>query len=204
MISNEDFISTHELAQFSYKHLVDDRQEYIIEVLNNIIASDKSSLENKILAFEKLGHLYWYYAGDLEKAQEYIDTAIHLSDTVNTSFPHVLRGDLWKTRLKLLSLLGRNDEIEWEIERIINKYINRGFESNSYLFNAYKYRADMEYTRLNNKAAFENLMEAQKYYPVKFYADKLFEIETFDYKKKYENLNYLLSRNVCPPADWIM
>lgn len=204
MISNEGFISTHELAQFSCKQLADDRQEYIIEILNNIIASDNSSLEDKIIAFEKLGDLYWYYAGDLDKALEYINSAIDLSGTVNTGFSHVLRGDLWETRLKLLSLLGRNDEIEGELERILNKYANTDFESNSYLFNAYKYRADLEYKRYNNKAALENLMEAQMYYPVRFYADRLFEIEASDYKKEYENLNYLLSRNVCHPNDWEM
>lgn len=202
MISKEGFLSTHELAQFSHKHLVDDRQDYIIEVLNNIIASDVSSLEDKVLAFEKLGDLYWNYTGDLDKALEYINSAIEFADTEDIGFRYLLRGCLLEKKLQLLSLLERNDEIEKELDRIINKYINKEFKSNSYLYNAYKYKAAMEYKECSFKAALEYLVDAQRYYPAKFYANRLHVIETSDYKNEYENLESLLSRYVYSPGDW--
>ncbi len=204
MINEEHIFTAYELAQFSYRNLMDDRQDYIIESLNNIISSDKTAIENKVLAFYSLGDIYWNYIVDLDKAIEYINMAIELASSTDIRFNYILRGSVWENRLQLLGLLEKTYELEEELEKVINKYGNEKFESNSYLHNAYKYKASIEYNRGSFKAALENLMNAQRYYPVKFYANKLHVIEISDYKNEFENLELLLSRNVCNVKDWQM
>lgn len=194
--------STQELAQFSVRNLMDDRQDFITETLNKVVCSTESSIEDKILALDKLGDIYQNYRGDWDKSLEYIDMANILVESIDISFSHILRGSIWLKRLQLLELLGRNDEIEAELEKIISKYKAEEFNSNSYLYNAYKYKAKLEYDRGMPKTALGYLIEAQKYYPVKFYAKKLHVIETTDYKNEFDNLELLLSRNVCGTKDW--
>jgi tetratricopeptide (TPR) repeat protein len=204
MINKEHIFTASELAQFSYRDLMDDRQDYIIETLNNIIHSNKASIEEKVLGFYSLGDIYRNYIVDLNKAIEYINTAIELASSTDISFNYILRGSLWENHLQLLELLGKTYELEEEIEKVINKYGNEEFKSNSYLHNAYKYKARIEYNRGSFKIALENLMDAQRYYPIKFYAKKLHVIEAADYKNEFENLELLLSRNVCNIKDWQM
>lgn len=204
MINNEDILNTIELAQLSNKYLMDDRQDDLIEALNKITASDESSLEDKVIAFEKLGNLYWNYTRDLDKALEYMNNALELADSADISLYNILRGDIWNSKLQLLSLLGRDSEIEMELQTVISKYSEKEFKSNSYLFNAYKFKAQAEYNAGSFEAALEHLMDAQRYYPVEFYANRLHVIEISDYQGQYENLESLLSRNVCKPDDWEM
>ncbi|MDF2673347.1 MAG: hypothetical protein K0R09_1612 [Clostridiales bacterium] len=194
--------STQELAQFSVRNLMDDRQDFIIEALNRVVCSAEASIEDKVLALDKLGDIYQNYTGDLDKSLEHINMAIELADSIDIRFSYVLRGSIWLKRLQLLELLGRNDEIESELQKITNKYETEEFNSNSYLFNAYKYKAKLEYDRGTPKAALGYLIDAQKYYPVKFYAKKLHVIEASDYKNEFDNLELLLSRNVFSTKDW--
>jgi tetratricopeptide (TPR) repeat protein len=128
--------------------------------------------------------------------------AIKLASSTDISFNYILRGSIWENRLQLLEILGKTYELEEELKKVINKYENEEFKSNSYLHSAYKYKANIEYNRGNFKAALDYLINAQKYYPVKFYANKLHEIEISDYKNEFENLELLLSRNVCNIKDW--
>lgn len=202
MVSKENLPSKHETAEFYSWQLVDDRQDYIIASLNNIINSKESSLEYKVFAFEKSGDIYWNYKGDLYKALQCFNNAIELADSLDTGFISLLGGSIWRKKLQLLSLLEKNDEIEGELEKVINKYINKEYKSNSYLFNAYKYKADVEYKKCNFKTALEHLQTAQLYYPIRFYGNMLHVIEISDYKDEYDNLECLLSRNVCCPNDW--
>jgi tetratricopeptide (TPR) repeat protein len=202
MINAVHIPTTHELAQFSYRNLMDDRQDYIMETLNNIISSDEALIEDKVLALYSLGDIYWNYIVDLDKAIEYINMAIKLASSTDISFNYILRGSIWENRLQLLELLGKTNELEEELKKVINKYENEKFKSNSYLHSAYKYKANIEYNMGNFKAALDHLINAQKYYPVKFYANKLHEIEISDYKNEFENLELLLSRNVCNIKDW--
>ena len=204
MINSEHIFTSQELAQFSYRNLMDDRQDYIIETLNNIINSDETLIEDKVLAFCNLADIYWNYIVDLDKAIEYINMAIKLASSTDICFNYILRGSIWENRLQLLKLLGKTYELEEELEKVINKYENGQFESNSYLHNAYKYKASIEYNKGNFKAALNHLMDAQRYYPVKFYANKLHVIEATDYKNEFRNLELLLSRNVCNIKDWQM
>lgn len=194
--------TTHDLAQFSHKDFMDDRQDYLIEVLNNIIDLNENNIEDRILAFEKLSLIYWDCIDDLDKSLEYINRAIELANSTNIAFSHVLRGALFNTRFKLLQLLDRTDEIEVEILRIIDMYKTDKSSSNSCLYTVYKYKANEEYNRGNFETALGYLMDAQQYYPVKFYANNLHEIEISDYKDEYDNLELLLSRNVCGIKDW--
>lgn len=204
MINAVHIPTTHELAQFSYRNFMDDRQDYIIETLNNVICSNEGLIESKVLAFYSLGDIYWNYIVDLDKAIEYINMAIKLASSTDISFNYILRGSIWGNRLQLLKLLGKTYELDEEIEKVINKYANEEFESNSYLHNAYKYKASIEYNRGSFKVALDYLMDAQRYYPVKFYTNKLHVIETSDYKNEFDNLELLLSRNVCKIKDWQM
>ena len=194
--------STQELAQFSVRNLMDDRQDFITEALNRVVCSVEASIEDKVLALDKLAYICQNYTGDLDKSLEYINMAIELAERNDISFSYVLRGSIWLKRLQLLELLGRNDEIEAELENILNKYEAEELNSNSYLFNAYKYKAKLEYDRGIYETALGYLIASQKYYPIKFYAKKLHVIEPSDYRNEFDNLELLLSRNVCSTKDW--
>lgn len=204
MINKKHILTTQELSLFSHKCLLDDRHDYIIEILKGIAFNNDNSIEDRILALYNLGDIYWNYIGDLDKAIEYINSAVEISDESDISFSHVLRGNLLRSKLNLLAQLGRHGEIETELERIINKYSDKGFANNSILYSAYLHKADLEYGKGNFKAALEYLNNAQICYPVKFYADKLHVVEITDYKNEYDNLKLLLSRNVCKTSDWQM
>lgn len=204
MISKEHILTTEELTQFSHKCLMDDRQDYIIEILNNIADRDENSIEDRVLAFYNLGDIYWNFIGDFTRAIEYMNMSIELSHKSQEDFKHVLRGNIWNSKLRLLSELGNYSEIETEIEKIIDKYSSGEFDSNSLLHYAYTYKADLEYGQGNYKIALENLINAQAYYPIKFYANNLHVIEVSDYKNEFDNLKLLLSRNICSTKDWQM
>lgn len=194
----------HELARLSYGNLMDDRQDYMIEIFKNVIHSDSILVENKVIALNSLGDIYCNYIADLDKAIEFTNKAIELASSTDINFNYILRGDIWKSKLHLLELLEKKQEIEDELEKIINKYKDKEFKSNSYLHNAYKYKANVEYLRGDYKTALDNLMDAQSYYPVKFYAHRLRDIGYPDCKNEFQNLELLLSRNVCKIKDWQM
>lgn len=204
MINKKHILTTNELSHFSHKCLLDDRQDYAVEVLCSIADNNENSTEDRILALYNLGDIYWNYIGDLDKAIEYINKALELSYSSDAVFSYILRGNVWRSKLCLLAQLGKQGEIESELERIISKYGAQKFLSNSLLFYAYMHKAELEYEKCNFKAALEYLVNAKLYYPVKFYADKLHVVEVSDYKNEFDNLKLLLSRNVCSTQDWQM
>lgn len=202
MISKEHILSTREISSFSHRCLLDDRQDYAIEVLGNIAGSEENCMEDRILALYNLGDIYWNYIGDLDRAFEYICSALELSENTDENFCCVVRGKLLKSKLNLLIQLGKNEEAEMEFERIINKYSSKNAANNSLLFYAYQHRGELEYEKGSYKAALEYLEKAAMCCPVKFYAYRLHVVEVEDYKKEFDNLKLLLSRNVYSPDNW--
>lgn len=204
MNTSNSILTTHELAQISYKNFMDDRLDYIIDALNNVISSNENSIEDKVLAFEKLSIIYLSCQYELDKSLEYIDRATKLADSTDIGFSYILRGDIWENKLKLLEILGKEEEIEVELNRIISKYEAEEFKSNSYLYNAYKCKASFEYKKGDFEAALCYLKDAQRYYPVRFFSNRLHVTQSSDHKNEYDNLELLLSRNVCSINDWQM
>lgn len=202
MINKDRILATQEISNFSHRCLLDDRQDYAIEVLGNIAGRDENCMEDRILALYNLGDIYWNYIGDLDKAFEYICAALELSENTDESFCCILRGKLLKIKLNLLAQLGKNEEAKMELERIINKYTNKNISNNSLLFYAYQHMAELDYEKGSYKTALEFLENAAMYCPVKYYSNKLHVVEVNDYQKEFNNLSHLLSRNVYSPDNW--
>lgn len=198
----DKMISHHELAEFTYKYLVDDRHDFVIETLNNMVDSKESTIEDKVLALEKLSDIFWSCIGDYEKALEYIEMALKLAEETSSKFNYILRGTIWESKLYILKLLGRYEAIEKESESIIARFASSTYISNSYLYSTYKYKAKTEFSKKNYETAYEFLLKAKQYHPINFCTSFESEVEVSNFKKCYDSLAFLLARNVTEISIW--
>lgn len=96
-------------------------------------------VDNKAWAYKELGILYWKLYKDSEKGLEYIEEALKIAESIDNKFMIIARGDIFRDKLELLKEIGREEEAITEANNKIN-FIGMNIK-NSYLFNAYEFKA---------------------------------------------------------------
>lgn len=82
-------------------------------------------------------------ATKLQDALHYINLAIELAEETDFLYKYVLRGELWADRWNLLHLLKRTDEAVAEADERIAAYESLPSAHNSYLYFAYRFKAQV-------------------------------------------------------------
>lgn len=124
-------------------------------------------IDNKAWAYKELGVLYWKLYHDGEKGLEYINEALKISESINDTFLITTRGDIFREKLDILKALGREEEAINEANSKIN-FIGMNIK-NSYLYNAYDFKANCEKEKGRYNNALSYLNEA---YNVYFYGEE--------------------------------
>ena len=96
-------------------------------------------IDNKAWAYKELGILYWKLYKDGEKGLQYIEEALNIAESIDNKFMIIVRGDIFRDKLELLKEIGREEEAITEANNKIN-FIGMNIK-NSYLFNAYEFKA---------------------------------------------------------------
>lgn len=99
-------------------------------------------IDNMAWAYKELGILYWKLYKDGEKGLGYIEEALKIAESIGNKFVIITRGDIFRDKLELLKDLGREEDAIYEANNIIS-FIDMNIK-NSYLFNAYEFKAQCE------------------------------------------------------------
>jgi tetratricopeptide (TPR) repeat protein len=99
-------------------------------------------IDNMAWAYKELGILYWKIYKDGEKGLGYIEEALKIAESIDSKFVIITRGDIFRDKLELLKDLGREEDAISEANNIIS-FIDMNIK-NSYLFNAYEFKAQCE------------------------------------------------------------
>lgn len=163
----DDWRSRIMLARFlcrnSYRQL-----EPAIKLYKSVLDIKVTALEDveqKAWAMQDLGLCIWYLLNDARQALHYIDMAVNLAESVKGEFYFIARGELWLNRWQLLSKLGEVELAIKEADEIILSKKLLHYKNNSYLYYAYKFKAENELNNNNLEQAVNFLKHALSFFP---------------------------------------
>lgn len=100
-------------------------------------------IEEKVFALQRLSASLRVEKKSLEDALYHINLAIELAENYDFLYKYVLRGELWSDRWITLHQLGRTDAALAEADEKIEAYEEIPDLKNSYLFFAYRFKAQI-------------------------------------------------------------
>ena len=115
----------------------------LFESVVDIEVSSPKDIEYKAWALKHLAFLLRKYTKDFVTALSYINEAIQLAESIDYEYHTILRGDLWAERWILLNELDQTNLALEEANQQIDKYTSRFTKNNSYLYNAYRFKAQV-------------------------------------------------------------
>jgi tetratricopeptide (TPR) repeat protein len=173
------------------------RLEPAIELFNSIIDIDveePDDIENKAWALQDLGKCIWILEKDAIKALKYISMSIGLAESIQDRFSFVERGELWYDRWLLLEQLDQGDKALNEANQKLAE-LDLNLTRNSYLYYAFRFKADLLYRQGDIEQALKCLYQALNYFPDDYdNMDNLEELWTKrhdDIRKTYEKMKEL-------------
>ena len=158
-------------------------------------------IDNRAWAYKELGLLHWKLYKDGEKALQYIEEALSISESIDAKLFITTRGDIFRDKLELLKELGREEEAIFEANNKIN-FIGMNIK-NSYLFNAYEFKAQCEKENERYEDALSYLNEACNVYfndesedhVLKNKCIDIFKRKDMSNEKKYNEIKWILEMN---------
>ncbi|SMB80775.1 hypothetical protein SAMN00017405_1989 [Desulfonispora thiosulfatigenes DSM 11270] len=167
---------------------------------DNLVPEEKY-LEQKVWVLQDIGLLQWKVNQDAQKALEYLNKAWALLEATEFDFVFLVKGYVWKHRLDFLKIVGQKDKALEETAKVISYYENiTKFENNSYLYNAYLFKAEIEKEDNNLEQSLDYLKQALNFFPLAEDQEKdLEEIwpkRKEDYLGTFEKMEKLTHRRV--------
>lgn len=158
-------------------------------------------IENKAWALWDLGLCIWHIEEDANKAIRYIDMSIQLVESISDKLSFIERGQLWYDRWWLLHHIGLTDKTTLEANQIILER-DAELKNNSYLYYAYKFKADLSYEQGNLDQALVLLYKALTYFPDNYNKtanlQQLWENRNNNKEKTYKQMDELTQHaHVC-------
>lgn len=126
---------------------------------------DLSEIEDQVWCLQDLAAAVWAEEKNETQALAYLDEALKLADSYSYKFYFVERGLIWRDRLEILRAVGRITEAKMEAANRIRTTVALPGKSNSVLFNAYDFLADIAAQSGKIKAALWLMREALRYFP---------------------------------------
>lgn len=126
----------------------EDRQAEGIELFESIADididdNDPEGVEEKVFALQILSAKLRETKTALPQALNYINQAIELAESTDYLYKYVLRGELWADRWLILREQQQTDLAVAEIDEKINAYGDIPIDRNSYLYFAYRFKAQL-------------------------------------------------------------
>lgn len=158
----EDWYTRASLAKFlchpAYNHI--DDAISLLESVKDIQVDKPEEIEQKAWALKQLGFLLRRFKQDFSRALAHITEAIRLAESTDHKYHVISRGDLWAERWIILNKLRQTPTALREADQKIRQFSFAFTQNNSYLYNAYRFKAQAagaqgnvsEFLRLMKKA----------------------------------------------------
>lgn len=156
----EDWRTRSALAKF-LSHPAYNKIPAAIQLLTSVAdipAKTPGDIEYKAWSLKHLAFLLRKYVKSFSAALAHINHAINLVESIDCHFHTIRRGELWGERWILLSLLEQTHVALREANEQIQKYACKFAKNNSYLYNAYRFKAQVA-GRQGDTAKFVKLMK---------------------------------------------
>lgn len=121
----------------------DAARELFLSVIDAVPDEESSEdIEEKTYALQHFSQLE-RDAKSYEAALEYINLALETAENSDFLYRYILRGELWAERWNLLHLMQRTAEAEAEADERIASFQDIPAAHNSYLYYAYRFKAQL-------------------------------------------------------------
>lgn len=173
----EDWRTRGMVARFLARYHPQYQMEAIdlFKSLIDVVVVDKEEVDLKAWALQELGILVMRESGDAEEAILYTTMALDLSESMQGNFSFVERGNIWRGRLELLKLAGKTEEALQEVDQRIEEFKDDKRNPHSYLYNAFAFKAKIEYQAGHIEEALNGLKQALDYFPNEYWAENELE-----------------------------
>lgn len=140
-----DWYTRASLAKFLYHpayHQIDAAIE-LFESVTDVQVSAPEDIEHKALALKHLSTALRKYKKKPAPALTYINASIQLAESIDHPYHTILRGDLWAERWIILNTLNQTSIAVAEANQTIAKFASKFVKNNSYVYNAYRFKAQV-------------------------------------------------------------
>lgn len=119
-----------------------------VELFKTIVEAEvdeenSEDVEEKVFALQRLSTCLRTQKDQLENALNYINLAIELAESTDFLYKYVLRGELWADRWVTLHMQKKSDVAIDEVNEKIEVYESIPIHHNSYLYFAYRFKAQI-------------------------------------------------------------
>lgn len=141
----EDWYTRAALAKFLSHPMYGRIDEAIalFESITHVTTESPLELEQKACSFKQLSLLLRKYKQDFPHSLNYICEAIKIAESTDYQFQTVVRGELWGVRWNLLAKLHQSKQALQEANQKIQQFNDISVLNNSYIYNAYRFKAQL-------------------------------------------------------------
>ncbi|WP_094604515.1 hypothetical protein SPSIL_052440 [Sporomusa silvacetica DSM 10669] len=162
---------------------------------------EPEDIEDKAWVLWELGLCIWHIEEDANKAIKYIDISIQLAESISDKFSFIERGEVWYDRWWLLHHIDQTDRAMLEANQKISER-DAELKNNSYLYYAYRFKAELSYEQGDIDQALAFLYQALTYFPddhnTMANLQQLWEKRNNDKEKTYKKMDELTQHpHVC-------
>ena len=134
-----------------------------------------SNVEDQAWCLWELAKLIWLTEANAASSLCYLERAIQLSDDYPYKFYFIVRGEVWYDKLIIQKQSGNVLAALQEVKDLIKRNRFASEKSDSHMFYAYRFRAELAADKNNWKGVLENLHRAASFYPFNFDAQQQFK-----------------------------
>lgn len=139
-----DWYTRASLAKFLYHPAYNqiDAAIKLFESVTNVQVTAPEDIEHKAWALKHLSSALRNKKAP-ESALQYINESIKLAESIDHTYHTILRGDLWAERWIILNALNQTTLAVDEANQTIMKFASKFVKNNSYVYNAYRFKAQV-------------------------------------------------------------
>ena len=146
----DDWRSRARLAHFLAMEGIDKNAE-ALELFHSVVEAEvnedsSEEVEEKVFALQRLSSLERSLS-KYDEALRHINLAIELAESTDFLYKYILRGELWADRWNLMHQMDMTADAETEADERIAAYKDIPIEHNSYLYYAYRFKAQLSAER---------------------------------------------------------
>jgi tetratricopeptide (TPR) repeat protein len=161
----EDWHVRASLAKFLY-HPEYNKIDSAIELFESVLdvqVSAPEDIEHKAWSLRYLSSILRKKKGNLNEALTYINASITLAESINFKYHIINRGELWAERWIILNFLHQTNLAITEADEKIAEHNSKFAKNNSYLYNAYRFKAQVAGAQGNVSDSLKLIKKALSY-----------------------------------------
>lgn len=149
------------------------------------------TVEEKIFALQKLSACLREEKQELNDALNYINKAIELAESTDYLYKYILRGELWADRWITLYMQNKLDVAQAEADEKIDAYEELPIAHNSYLYYAYRFKAQIAAKNATTLIATDFMHKAISFIEVPEEYKENLEVA---FSATHENISWILNQ----------